>query len=263
MTLQIRFDQTGLPAGVPGQAREDVVLGTPVSATAIGGPFHAYRWAVAAPPLNVDTDTRSTVAPVSPSSTTTQLTPIDVAGTYLIEVAVDSGYGIGAREEDVARLTFYAGPTLATYPGDLPLRIPAAGERREHNAGGNAYGWERTLRKWFRAVQAIYEGKAWASARVLDDSILGPTVIRGMNVATGGSAVAWNGGSEQYTITFTRGMADGNYGVLLTPFASTGRPDVAIPKLIATTASVATVAFFAADGSRVRQSFTMQAILRV
>jgi hypothetical protein len=263
MTLQIRFDQTGLPAGVPGEAREDIVLGTPVSATAIGGPYHAYRWAVAAPPLNVDTDTRSTVAPASPSSTTTQLTPIDVEGTYLIEVAVDSGYGIGAREEDVARLTFYAGSTLATYPGDLPVRIPAAGERREHNAGGNQYGWEAALRRWFRVVEAISRGRAWASARVLDDPSIGPTVIRGNNVATGTGSVSWSGGSSQYTITFQRGMADGNYGVLLTPFASTGRPDVAIPKLISTSTGSAVVAFFDAAGSRVRQSFTMQAILRV
>lgn len=164
MAVQIVFNQSGKPAGVAGQAREDLDLGTPVLAQAVGGPFVSQQWTFIDRPADVITNTNSNAAFTAPSSASTNITPVDQPGTYLIQVAVDSGQGLGATVDDVARLTFYAGPALNADPTQLPRRIPAFGERREHNVPdalsplGNPQGWAREWRRWFAKISAALAG---------------------------------------------------------------------------------------------------------
>lgn len=159
MALQIRIDQAGKPPGVAGQAREDLATGTAVQLTATGGPFSKYLWTVLWKPIDIIGATRSAAALSSATSNATLLQPIDLAGTYFVEVSVDSGSGLGALLTDVARVTFYAGPTLATDPTQLPRRIPAFQETVEHTVpdgldlAGNPDGWSREWLRWFALLQ--------------------------------------------------------------------------------------------------------------
>ena len=167
MTLQITIDQSGKPAGVPGRAREDLDLGTAVLLTLVGGVgVVAYQWSILYKPLNAGMTAFSSAALTTPTAASTSVTPVDLAGTYRIECQVDCGYGLGARAEDVTRITFYAGPALAADPAQLPRRRLAAFEEREHNAAdtlepaGNTDGWAREWEKWFRVIEACYAAAA-------------------------------------------------------------------------------------------------------
>ena len=147
--LQIRIDQAGKTPGVPGQAREDLALGIAATATAVGGPFFQYLWTIAWKPIDVVAGMRSSAALSSGTLNATLIQPLDIPGTFRIGLAVDAGFGLGARLEDVAFITFYAGPTLSADPRKRPRRYPAVGETTEHNVPdaidptGNVDGWAR------------------------------------------------------------------------------------------------------------------------
>lgn len=171
MAVQIVLNQSGAPAGVAGQAREDLVTGVPVVAQAIGGPFSTYRWSFIDRPPDIIAGTPSNAAFSAPTSPSTNVTPVDKPGTYLIEVAVDSGQGLGATEDDVARITFYAAlvgdplqGVLSADPTKLPWRMPAFGERREHNVPdaifptGNQRGWAQSWLHIFAYLRALAGG---------------------------------------------------------------------------------------------------------
>jgi hypothetical protein len=163
--VQIKIDQAAHIPGLAGVAREDLATGIPVTLTSVGGPYFRYLWRLVSRPYNVDTSTRSSAVLATPTMATSLLTPVDQAGTYLVEVAVDSGSGLGALATDVARITFYAGPTLGT-PGVLPRRIPAVGETIEHNVAGNDEGWGWEMRYWYRLIQqAVSVSQSVATAR--------------------------------------------------------------------------------------------------
>lgn len=172
MAAQITVNQAAKPAGVAGQAREDLDLGTAVTLSAAGGPFLAYLWTIVDKPIDIVTGARSAAALSAPTSSSTNVAPIDKPGTFLVQLAVDSGSGLGALAGDVARITFYAGPALAADPTLLPRRWPATGETSEHNvpdavdAGGNPDGWAR---EWLR----------WRSRIVLFATGPGPTTVAG------------------------------------------------------------------------------------
>jgi hypothetical protein len=159
--LQIQIDQSGKPGGVPGQAREDLATGTPVQLTATGGPFVQYQWTVLDKPVDVVANVRSAAALSSGTASATLLQPIDLAQTYFVQVAVDSGSGLGALETDVAQITFYAGPTLSADATKFPRRQPAVGETDQHNVpdaidpGGQPDGWARERARWDAALAAL------------------------------------------------------------------------------------------------------------
>ena len=123
---QIKIDQSGKLAGLPGFARQDLDTGTAVSLTAVGGPFKAYRWTLIDVPVDVDEDQLATTGITSPNQAITDVMPIDVAGTYLVQLEIDSGGGLGNSPDDIVRITFYAGPPLSPWAYELPQRIPAA-----------------------------------------------------------------------------------------------------------------------------------------
>ena len=160
MTLQITIDQSGKPAGTAGQAREDLDLGTAVDLVVTGGvSVTEYQWSLLYAPPNEAMTVKSSAAFTAATAATTQLTPIDNRGTYFVQCAVNQGYGLGARAEDIVRITFYAGTALSSDPALLPRRRLAFLETTEHNvpdaldAGGNVDGWAREQERWFRVIE--------------------------------------------------------------------------------------------------------------
>lgn len=173
MAVQIQIDQVTRPPGLPGQAREDLVLAQPVTLTAIGGPFIAYQWRWIYRAVDIVAAVRSTAVMASPTASSTVVAPIAVEGTYHVELLVDSGSGLGATPDDVARITFYAAAVpLSLDPSLLPRRAPAFQETTEHNVpdaidpAGNPEGWAREMLRWFAVIKRIASGGSALFARV-------------------------------------------------------------------------------------------------
>lgn len=217
---QIKIDQTAKPAGIAGVAREDLDLGLPVTLAAVGGPFKAYRWTIVDPALNFVTNVKSAITLVSPTNSSTLSTNLDIAGTYLIKLEIDSGKGLGATADDIAQITFYAGPTLATNPQELPQRIPAARETTEHNVPnipyplGNPLGWAYTIGRWFFGiVRRLFRVSVRSGMRVSTDGGGIVTVVSQYFMST-----SFDG--TKYTCTLSPAFLDSTYGVLVTPHES-------------------------------------------
>jgi hypothetical protein len=159
MAVQIKVDQVAAPAGVPGQAREDLALGVGVTLTAVGGPYLSYLWRIVDLPTNAAVTVRSAAVLATPALPVTGFAPIDQQGTYFVELLVDSGSGLGATADDVARITFYAGVVIGATASSVPRRRIAYRETSEHNApdaldaGGNPEGWAREWRRWFANIE--------------------------------------------------------------------------------------------------------------
>jgi hypothetical protein len=157
----IVINQAGKPAGVAGRAREDLVTGTAVTVAAVGGPFLAYSWTFQSVAENIIAGVKATSLFATPAASSSLISPIDQPGTFLVQLEVDSGSGLGATEADVASITFYAGPALNADPTLLPRRIPAFRERLQHNVpdaidpSGNTEGWSREWLRWFAFIETL------------------------------------------------------------------------------------------------------------
>lgn len=258
MTLQILIDQSGHSAGVAGRAREDLAVGTPVTLQAVGGPFAAYQWSFVSKAIDIDSGVEATSAFTSPAAATTNVDPVDQPGTYMVQVAVDSGSGLGAAAADVARITFYAGLAgsttrgpVATDPAEMPRRLPAYGEELEHNvpdaidAGGNKEGWSREWWRIWAVLRRLYVGKDWASGRV---HVAGgvATKVRGFNFAS----VAYLAVGS-YQITLSRPLPDTNYLPIGVPLLN---PVIAVADTILST-TVFTIAVADLAGTPVDSDF--------
>lgn len=219
MAVQILIDQpgSGAPPGVVGQAREDMVVGFPALLTAIGGPFIAYQWSIIDKAVDMLAGVQSTALVSAPFAVATPMTPIDLEGTYLVQVVVDSGSGLGALPDDVARLTFYAGPTLnalATSPTELPRREMAFRETTEHNVPdlvfplGNSRGWAEERQRWQEVLKLIYTGKSWAWGRVAVPPG-GPASLTGLALNAGVVRAAVG----VVDVVFTTPLPNANYAV--------------------------------------------------
>lgn len=219
MPVQILIDQpgSGAPPGVVGEAREDLVTGFPVTLTAIGGPFLAYQWSIIDKAVDMVAGVQSTALLGAPFVAVTPMGPIDYEGTYLVQVVVDSGSGLGALPEDVSRLTFYAGPTLnalATDPAELPRREMAFRETTEHNVPdlvfplGNSRGWAEERQRWQEVLKRMYLGKSWAWGRVSLPAG-GPASLVGLALNAGVVRVA----QGIVDVSFTTALANANYAV--------------------------------------------------
>lgn len=223
MAVQITIDQGVLPPGTPGKSREDLAVGTAGSLSSSGGPFLQYSWRILHPAIDIDTGAMSAAVLATPSAASTLINPVDVEGTYLIELVVDSGNGLGAGVEDVARIDFYAGATLAVNPWDLPRRGPAFKETTEHNTNdavqptGNTEGWSREMYRWFSLVRRMWRTKSWAAARIALPGGGPAAITRGFNIAT-----ATRTGVGVVAFTFTTAMPDGSYSVTAAPRTSSG-----------------------------------------
>lgn len=230
MAVQIQIDQfgSGAPAGSPGVAREDLVTGFAVTLSAVGGPFLAYQWSLADRPVNVQAGVQSAALLASPNASITNVTPIDQVGTYVAQLVVDSGSGLGALPEDTTRITFYAGATLNYLnadPAELPRRPPGFTERTEHNVpdvvfpGGNPRGWAEEWDRWFAVIARLNAGKSWARARVALPGG-GPASLVGGNVNVAGVARVAQGIVD---VVFATALPDANYAVDVGPMNADGQ----------------------------------------
>jgi hypothetical protein len=217
MAVQITINQATRPPGTTGVAREDCVTGQVVTLTSSGGPFSAYQWRIIHKPINIVAGVRATSVLGSSTAASTTMTPIDVAGTYLVELVVNSGSGLGALPTDIARITFYAGPVLSVTPNAFPRRPIAFQETTEHNVpdaldpAGNTEGWSREWYKWFAAIQsASLTATHWARVSLPAG---GPAFIVLHSLI--GSAVRTAVGTVD--ITFTVPVASANYAVVCSP----------------------------------------------
>lgn len=228
MAVSIIIDQpgSGAPPGIPGQAREDLRTGFPVQLTADGGPFLQYQWSIIDKAVDIEVGVQSAAVMATPNAVTTLLTPGDLEGTYLVEVVVDSGSGLGANAEDVARITFYLGPSLNALNADaaeLPRREMAFRETTEHNVpdlvfpGGNERGWAEERQRWQAVLGRMYQGKSWARGRVQVAAGGPATVVAGFNLA----GAVWVS-TGVVDVTFTRPLPNANYEVTSTARGSGG-----------------------------------------
>jgi hypothetical protein len=219
MAVQIQINQG--TTGTPGQAREDLVTGTAVTLVAVGGPYLAYSWSIVDKPIDIVTSTQSSALIVAPTASTTQVSPIDVGGTYLVQILVDSGSGLGALPTDVARITFYAGPTLAANPAQLPRREMAFRETTEHNVpdavfpSGNPRGWAQERLRWQEVLKSVYGVKSFAWGRVALTSG-GATLTSGVNVGVSRTGVG------RVTVTLTTAAPVSTYAVVATALGAGG-----------------------------------------
>lgn len=185
----IQIDQAAKPPGVAGQAREDLDTGVAVTLLAVGGPYTAHQWEFIDKATDILAPAKSAAVFVSPTAVSTDVTPIDLAGTYSVRLSVDSGSGLGATADDVAEISWYAGPPLNADAAELPRREPAFRETTYHNVpdaldpAGNPEGWAREWRRWFAALARLVAGKSYARARVQLTGG-GATVLRQHNVAS-------------------------------------------------------------------------------
>lgn len=214
--VQIQVDQpgAGIPVGTPGQAREDMKLGFPALLSAFGGPYLGYQWTIIDKAVDIVAGIQSAAALSAPSASISNMLPIDLPGTYLVQLVVDSGSGLGATEDDIASITFYAGPTLNPDPAGLPRRIPAFKERGEHNVpdvifpGGNERGWAEEWERWFAFLTRLAGGLAhsWGAVTV---PVGGPAALAsGLN-----AGVAWVS-TGVVDVTFTTPALNANYAVV-------------------------------------------------
>jgi hypothetical protein len=219
MVAQITVDQAAKPPGVAGRAREDLDTGTSVVLTSSGGPFSAHLWELVDAPIDVLSPATSAATLATPLAATTNVSPIDLEGTYKARLTVDSGSGLGANAADIAEITFAAqlpANPLAVDPAELPRRRPAFTERTEHNVAdalfptGNPRGYATEWDRWFAAIDRMALGKSfgWAEVTV---AVGGPATIV---VPTGAfnTSVTWIA-LGQIIVTFTRPLANTDYAV--------------------------------------------------
>lgn len=229
MAASVTINQTGKPAGVAGVARQDLVTGTPVTLSVAGGPFLEQRWSIRSLAVDVVQEVRASSVLSSTTTSTTTLSPINVAGTYAGRLVVDSGSGLGATPDDIFDWSFYAGidgdpihGAIASDGDDLPQRKPSFGERLEHNVpdaidpSGNKEGWKRTLDRWFAVIERLFQRQAFVIAIITTDGVTAE-VARGSGVAT-----ATLNSVGTFTLTFTKDFPDYQYGAVAIPLGVAG-----------------------------------------
>lgn len=230
MALSVKIDQAGKPAGVAGQAREDLDTGLPVTLSAVGGPYLSYLWSLRYVGIDHLTSTRSAAALTAATASTTQLTPIDLPDNYAGRLVVDSGAGLGATPDDVFDWTFYAGA-----PGDplrgqpsadaaeLPRRPIAPGERGEHNVpdaldpAGNVDGWARERARWDELARQLSIRKLYAAGEVTNDGV-SATLLRSFGIAG-----AVRTGLGAVDVTFDAAFEDVDYVAVALPITQGGQ----------------------------------------
>lgn len=218
MPVLVKIDQAAKPAGVAGQAREDIDTGVAVTLSAVGGPYLAYQWSLRYVAIDILAATRASSVLATPSAAVTSLSPIDKPGMYAGRLVVDSGAGLGASAADVADWCFYAGvpgdplygPPAAA-PDELPRRPIAAGERGEHNVPdgldptGNVDGWAREWERWKAVIRRLYARQLFAAGIVTNDGV---SAALGREV---GLATATRNSVGNVTVTFDSAFPDALY----------------------------------------------------
>jgi hypothetical protein len=184
------INQGALPPGVPGQSRDDLVLGFPVVVSDAGpGPTRAWQL--------LDKPDGSAAVLSSGSGPSTQFTP-DIEGTYRIQLIVNGG----PTDDHIAYVGAGVQIDLPTWVvGDgQKVRIPAWGERLDFNvksspgSGVNTRGWAYEVNQFFRVIAK----QGFGFLVKLSGAPVGSQPFKTINFL-GGTAVDAGGGQLDYT----------------------------------------------------------------
>ncbi len=127
VTANIIINQIGRPPGLPGQSRDDLVLGVSVTlSNENNSGVNAWNWRLLAKPQG------SSAGLSTPISATCAFTP-DLAGSYLVQLLLN---GVVQATAIAAVKTAYLG-----------LRVPASGET--HELGG----WEQAIQTLIQQLE--------------------------------------------------------------------------------------------------------------
>lgn len=222
-TPKIVFNQAGKPAGVADFSREDLALGIPVVASVEGGPFLQQFWTFRDKPIDRSIPAQSAASILTPTLASTTINNIDRPGTYSVQVVVNQGYGLGGREEDISRRTFYAGSVLNPTANLLPRRNPAYLERGEHNTQsdpifgvlGNRRGWAQEMDAWFDVIRR----HDTALSNVFTPFAKGRVTLTGggASIGAGLNATVTRTGVGVVNVGFISNAPNANYIVLCNP----------------------------------------------
>lgn len=192
-----KIDQAGKPAGVGGQSRDDLDLytvpGTEIQFSDVGGDALTWQWTL------IDQPPGAAAVLTAPNAITTNLTGATVAGSYLVQLAVDGGLVPGSIRRIIAGIQLDT-PTWVTPPLNRPLRIPAKGETFEFNvesspgSGANVRGWAQEIDHWFRTLVSF----AFGVRATNDGTPVGSEPFFTLNFVGGG---ATDGGSGILNVT--------------------------------------------------------------
>lgn len=211
VALQVSIGQFD-DGGVPGFAREDLVLDFDVRLNAIGAEG-AVTWRVLDAPTDATVSVMSAAKDMTGSGDTLTILP-DYAGSY---------YGTATDGVTTVEWSFYAGPALGplSWGQYFPRRIPSFREQLAHNVpdnidlaedGGNRDGWAREWRRWFAAINYL-----WARIQAMTGGFIAVmwnnaeyTVARmqcppGYTV-DGDTLIAWRGGTSGGPFTFVNDL---------------------------------------------------------
>jgi hypothetical protein len=154
-TALITINQSGKPAGVSDQSRDDLALytgpGTEIQLSYSGVGATTFQW------LIIDQPPGATATLSTPTLATTNLVNATVAGSYLIQLVVDGGGSIGQITRRIAAIQMNT-PSWVTPSLNRPLRIPATSETNEFNvdsspgSGTNLRGWALEMDHFFRTI---------------------------------------------------------------------------------------------------------------
>lgn len=170
-----------IPVGVPGRARDDLLLGQPVVLrNANDEGVTTWRWRLLDVPLT------STAALSSSTGPQTQFVP-DVAGTYLVRLEVN-----GATEGEVQTL-------VAAVPDADGNRYPAAGEIGPHanylvSGSPNEKGWAKAVESLLRRPSSPPTAEyviATPNADLPNARVPAPSATVGVDLSTPG-VISWN-----------------------------------------------------------------------
>jgi hypothetical protein len=239
MALAIILNQAAKPPGVAGFAREDLVTGVNVGLSLAGGPYISQLWSIIDKPVDLSVPAISNASIAAPTAAATVVQNIDRKGTHLIQVLVNQGFGLGARPEDIARITFFAGPApLSATWNQLPRRVMAFLEKNEHNPQsdpvygvvGNLRGWAQEWIRWFGVIErhdTEIASLQRAHAKVALPGGGPATFSGGLNIAS-----VTRTGLGIVHVVFTTPLPTANYVVIPTAQGATGGSCVVLNELV-------------------------------
>lgn len=164
MPASIKFDQTTIPAGVAGKARNDGVLGQLVTCSS-GSPASSYLWTL------LDVPIRSALSRgLTGSSATFSFTP-DVKGTYLVSLRLNGSL----LTTDNAK-SFIA--VVSSGTNTLGWRYLGASEENNDNIARPGLGFPGNVnvRGWATERDLQMEETEEAAARVLGAVVVSPGI---------------------------------------------------------------------------------------
>jgi hypothetical protein len=181
-----KFDQSGKPAGVALESRDDLDSGVAVTVTDTG-PGPTRLWEL------VDKPDGSAAVLTASSGVSTQFTP-DISGSYAVRLTVNGGPSSDYITTRVAGVQLALPQWITLYGRDL--RIPAAGEtdwfnvRSSPDSGANTRGWALEVNKFFNTVASYAFGVLGLNSSSPLTDVNGDAEFRTLNFGSGLTASA-------------------------------------------------------------------------